>query len=347
MQLCFVCAFLLSCFVQNSSIDELVAKIAKLDFPNITAVKAAGQDYMVELEKYKVELDASVMLLAKSAPEHPDLPKFLIRRWEHCDVVIVAGRGRVLPEYWLSDIEKIRALPLSPAAIEACDFQTAYRKGWAESKNQGAVGRIAKEFIQAYPKSQYIDKLLMDLVAKCTDRDDSIALLDAWLENYPEKTPDRVNAEARRRLWTHVGEKVELKFKDELSGDTFDIQDHRGKVVVVEFWSTTCPPCFSVMRELKKMDESSEYDGMVVVGIAQDAGDAGRAAMKQALEKEGIAWPQYFQDSPWDGPFSTEMGVRRLPTTLLVGKDGKLRPICERHRIPLEVSALLKENFAR
>jgi thiol-disulfide isomerase/thioredoxin len=326
----------------DPEIAELVTKIGRLDFPDVNAVKAAGQDYHEELNKYKIELDASVRLLAKSAPNHPDLPRFLVRRWEHCDVVIVAGKGRVRPEYWLPDIAEFRKLPLGDAAIEACDYQLAYRKGWAERPTKGAIVRAAHEFIHKYPKSQYIDKLLMDLVAKCTDRDDSIELLDMWLANYPEDSDSRKNVMARQRLWKHVGETIELKFIDELSGMEFDLRDHRGKVVVIEFWSTTCPPCISVMRNLKAMDESSEFDGMVVVGIANDLGEKGRIAMRKLLDKEGISWPQYFQDSVWDGAFSTEMGIRRLPTTLLIDKEGKLRPICEHHMIRTEISSLLK-----
>jgi thiol-disulfide isomerase/thioredoxin len=335
--------FLQDASLTDPSIDDLVAKIRKLDFPDVKAVKEAGQDYNVELEKFKRDLDASVRLLAEKAPEHPELPGCLIRRWAYCDTVIVAGRLPVRPEYWIPDIEKIRNLPLSAEAIEACDYVMAYRKGWAEIERGRSPGKIANDFLKKYPKSQYIGKLLMDLVAKCTRRDDSLDLLDAWLATYPEQTMERTNVEARRRLWGHVGETIELKFQDELGGGEFDLKEHRGEVVVIEFWSTTCPPCVHLMREIKAMQQSSEFEGMIVVGIAQDAGDDGRRAMKKLLEKEGISWPQYFQDSAWDGPFSTEMGIRRLPTTLLVGKDGIVRPICERHMLKREIAALLKE----
>ena len=78
MYFSFVFVFLAACFLQepsssDSSLRELVARIEKMDFPDVAKVKAAGQDYMVELNKFKSELDAAVRLLARKAPEHPEI----------------------------------------------------------------------------------------------------------------------------------------------------------------------------------------------------------------------------------------------------------------------------------
>jgi len=56
----------------------------------------------------------------------------------------------------------------------------------------------------------------------------------------------------------------------DLSGKTVTLKQHRGKVVVLDFWATWCPPCRASIPELAKMQDKYRDKGLVVLGISTD-----------------------------------------------------------------------------
>ena len=103
-----------------------------------------------------------------------------------------------------------------------------------------------------------------------------------------------------------------------LDGATYDLADHRGKWVVVNFWATWCAPCLKEMPELSALDAMNEH--IEVVGLAYEEIDA--AAMRAFLEKHPVVYPVAILDvtaPPED--FDTPRG---LPMTYLIAPDGRV-----------------------
>jgi thiol-disulfide isomerase/thioredoxin len=102
------------------------------------------------------------------------------------------------------------------------------------------------------------------------------------------------------------------------SGALYDLADHRGKWVVVNFWATWCTPCRKEMPDLSALDAMREH--IDVIGLAYE--DIEPAAMAAFLKAHPVVYPIAIVDvyaPPAD--FATPRG---LPMTYLIAPDGKV-----------------------
>lgn len=101
-----------------------------------------------------------------------------------------------------------------------------------------------------------------------------------------------------------------------LSGDDFDIDDHRGQWVVVNFFATWCPPCVQEHPELVSFAERNG-DAVQLVSVAFD--DTEVAKVKTFFAENGGDWPVITGGA--DGA-SLDYGVKKLPESFLVDPSG-------------------------
>ena len=101
-------------------------------------------------------------------------------------------------------------------------------------------------------------------------------------------------------------------------GGKFDLAQHRGKWVVVNFWATWCNPCLKEIPDLDAFDKSRE--DVEVIGLAYE--EIERADMQAFLKEHVISYPIAVVDvySP-PADFETPRG---LPMTYLIAPDGKV-----------------------
>ncbi|MDH5822132.1 TlpA disulfide reductase family protein [Luteimonas sp. RD2P54] len=101
-----------------------------------------------------------------------------------------------------------------------------------------------------------------------------------------------------------------------VDGAAYDLADHRGKWVVVNFWATWCAPCLKEMPELSALGAMHEH--IEVIGLAYEEIEAD--AMRAFLDKHPVLYPVAIVDvyaPPAD--FETPRG---LPMTYLIAPDG-------------------------
>lgn len=105
-----------------------------------------------------------------------------------------------------------------------------------------------------------------------------------------------------------------------LDGTPISDAQLRGKVVLLNFWATWCPPCRVEMPGFQHTYERLRDRGFVVVGVAMDAG--GSDGVARFLADRHITYPVAMASPGIAASFG---GVRLLPTSFLIDRDGRVR----------------------
>ncbi|MFB6261057.1 MAG: TlpA family protein disulfide reductase [Thiohalorhabdaceae bacterium] len=103
-----------------------------------------------------------------------------------------------------------------------------------------------------------------------------------------------------------------------LSQERVTLADYRGKLVLVNFWAPWCPPCRKEMPDLEAFH--NKYDDTVVMGLAVNYRSKGNVT--NMVDMMNITYPVALVGSKLADKFGS---FRGLPTTFLVGPEGRIR----------------------
>ncbi|MGI8436303.1 MAG: TlpA disulfide reductase family protein [Chthoniobacterales bacterium] len=107
-----------------------------------------------------------------------------------------------------------------------------------------------------------------------------------------------------------------------LEGKPVKLSDFKGKVVVLNFWATWCPPCRREIPDLVALQKQYAGKGLVIVGVAMDEG--GPATVKPFVEKMGINYPVVMGDQKTAAAYG---GIEVIPTTFIIDKTGRIAAV--------------------
>jgi cytochrome c biogenesis protein CcmG, thiol:disulfide interchange protein DsbE len=114
-------------------------------------------------------------------------------------------------------------------------------------------------------------------------------------------------------------------FALEMNGRQIHLSDLRGKVVVLDFWASWCPPCVEEAPSLNALQQQIQAQGGMVLGISQDD-DA--SDYQNFLVQHGVNFPTYREPGLSDhmlGHIAGEYGTSTaIPEAYLISKDGKI-----------------------
>src|SRR5690606_3088603 len=80
-----------------------------------------------------------------------------------------------------------------------------------------------------------------------------------------------------------------------LDGRSVRLSDHRGSVVLIDFWATYCDPCLAAMPHLNDLYRDNKQHGLVILGVSID-GPESLAEVKTTVSKLGVEFPILLDD---------------------------------------------------
>lgn len=132
-----------------------------------------------------------------------------------------------------------------------------------------------------------------------------------------------------------------IRTKNTYDGEEFDLENWRGKYVLIDFWGTWCGACIAGMPDMKAF--AGKYpDKLMLLGIAKES-DPER--WKQYLKGEGAQWDwKQIISGQGDEDYVLRYNVQGYPTKILISPEGKVlkRIVGEEPGIYEEMEALIQ-----
>ena len=112
----------------------------------------------------------------------------------------------------------------------------------------------------------------------------------------------------------------------DLEGKPVSYDAFKGKVLLVDFWATWCGPCVGELPNVIEAYGKYHTKGFEILGISLDQANA-RPKLKAFIKEHKIPWRQAYDGKYWQAENAVTYGVRSIPFTLLIGKDGKIAAV--------------------
>jgi len=111
---------------------------------------------------------------------------------------------------------------------------------------------------------------------------------------------------------------IEERFEDQY-GNPGTLADYQGKVVVLNFWATWCPPCRAEMPSIDRLSGEVAGEDVEVIALSMDRFDVGRIlSFFKEIEIENL---RVLQDKR--GAVQRRAGVLGLPVTVILDREGR------------------------
>jgi len=121
-----------------------------------------------------------------------------------------------------------------------------------------------------------------------------------------------------------------------IDGRPVSLSDFHGKVVILDFWATWCPPCRREIPDFIALQSKYEGQGLQIVGVALDEPDK----VKGFAKSWGMNYPVLLGD---DDIANLYGGISGIPTTFLIDRTGKIAGRYEGFRSKEEFETAIKQ----
>ena len=111
-----------------------------------------------------------------------------------------------------------------------------------------------------------------------------------------------------------------------LSGEKIHLADLKGKVVILDFWATWCPPCKEGIPHLNQIYREYRKDGLVVIGISLDRN--GPEEVRRFLDQKGVEYLNVMGSEEVFQAYSGLPGlgkIKGIPTAFILDREGRVQ----------------------
>jgi len=116
------------------------------------------------------------------------------------------------------------------------------------------------------------------------------------------------------------GEAPEIEMETP-EGKMMKLSEMRGKIVLIDFWASWCGPCRRENPNVVKVYNRYKDAGFEILGVSLDQS---KGKWLDAIQKDGLTWNHVSDLRGWKNKAAQTYGVRSIPHTVLIDKDGKI-----------------------
>ena len=118
-------------------------------------------------------------------------------------------------------------------------------------------------------------------------------------------------------LWSEGNESASSLVLADIRGVEHSLEQYRGKVVIVNFWATWCPPCVEELPSLENAWQRYRQQGLVVLAVSGEERDVVTSFLERL--PSDITFPVLIDGDMKSG---NRWQIRGLPTTVVVDRSG-------------------------
>lgn len=104
-------------------------------------------------------------------------------------------------------------------------------------------------------------------------------------------------------------------------GESVQLTDFRGKVLLVDFWASWCGPCRAENPNVVKVYNKYKDLGFEILGVSLDRS---KDRWIKAINDDGLTWPQISDLKGWKNEVAQLYSIRSIPHTILLDREGKI-----------------------
>jgi peroxiredoxin len=211
------------------------------------------------------------------------------------------SRGQVTKDLAL----KIRALPSAPNKLRLADglASRATEGDFGHENLQEVATTLALAIKEQQPSSQGPYMELASLVR--------YEHVDASLDS-----PQYSAAMAKLEADDQARQQADFTLTD-LNGKSWTLKDLKGKVVLLNFWATWCPPCRKEMPDLETLYRRFGPEGLVILGIDDEEAEK----VKPFITQQGVTYAVLLDPGR---KVNTLFGIEGIPKTFVYDRNGRI-----------------------
>lgn len=106
----------------------------------------------------------------------------------------------------------------------------------------------------------------------------------------------------------------------DINGNKIILSEMKGKVVMIEFWATWCPPCRQSIPDLNMIFNKYKDRGFVLLAISLDKGSDAESLIRSFMKEYPMAYTVLLDN----GDTGRKYGVSSIPTSFIIDKAGRI-----------------------